>query len=45
MLYYVPTWSEFNAKPDTHWHHAMVNDMQGGDVVILLAQNKEYLPK
>jgi hypothetical protein len=37
------TWGEFNSKPDTHWHYTMVNHVQGGDVVILLAQNKEYL--
>lgn len=45
MLCHLPTWCELNSEPDAQWHDAVVNHVQGGDVVVLLAQNKEYLPE
>jgi len=38
------TWCELHSKPHAHWHYTMMNHMQSGDMVILLAQDKENLP-
>lgn len=34
---------EFNTKPYRHWHAAMMNNVQRGNLTLFFAQNKEYL--
>ena len=39
----VATGSEADSEPDAHWHDAVVNDVEQGDVLVLFAQNEEKL--
>ena len=39
------TWCELHYNPHACWHQTMMNHMQIGDMVILLAQDKENLPQ
>lgn len=42
-LFVFVTWCELNTKPHAHWHHSVVNHVQGRNVPILFSENKEYL--
>lgn len=37
------TRSEFDAKPDAHWHDTMMNDVQSRNMFKLFTQNKKDL--
>ena len=41
----VSTRCEANAKPNTHWHDTMVDNVQQGNMLIFLAKNEEKLNK
>lgn len=41
----VTTRCETNAKPNTHWHDTMVDNVQQGNMLIFLAKNEEKLQK
>lgn len=43
VLFVFVTWCELHSKPHAHWHHSVMNHMQGRNVSILFAENKEYL--
>lgn len=32
---------EFDSEPDAHWHHRVVDDVEGGNVVVFLSKNEE----
>lgn len=39
----VAAWGEFHAEPHGHRHHSVVDNVQGGELVVLFPHHEEYL--